>query len=199
MRGIAEHLLAMASTSWGPVVLVVHSFLESFILPVAHDLFLIAVCLARPKLSFVFALMSTIASVCGIMTGFALGRWGGHWVLARIMKPHVLNAAEEKIRQYDVWAIVFACFTPVPVKVFAWIAGTLEMNPRRLILVAFLARGARFFSVASLMFFFGEPAREWVLKYLDAVMIALLIFFVAGYVAMHIFVKPPNKQESNSS
>ena len=49
LRPFAEHLLQFSSTAWGPVVLVVHAYLEAFIVPLAHEFFLIPVCLATPK------------------------------------------------------------------------------------------------------------------------------------------------------
>jgi len=66
MRHIAEYLFEFSATGWGPVVMVLHAYLESFILPLAHELFLIPVSLATPKLSFLFALMSTTASIFGM-------------------------------------------------------------------------------------------------------------------------------------
>lgn len=177
MREFIQQFLEFAATGWGPVVLVVHSYFESFIIPVAHDLFLTAVCLARPEYSFLFALLSTVSSVLGISTGYALGKWGGGWILRKVMKPDMIEAAQDTIHKYDIWAIAIACFTPIPVKVFAWVAGSVSLNFKKLIFVAFLARGARFTIVAAMIYFFGETAKEWIFKYLNWIMIALFVGF----------------------
>lgn len=181
MRAIAEHLLEFAATGWGPFVLIVHGYLESFVLPVAHDLFLIAVCLARPHLSFVYALISTLASVCGIATGYGIGRLGGRPLLHRFIPEKSMDAAEIEIHRYDVWAIAVACFTPVPVKIFALLAGAVRLRFKRMLVVAFLARGLRFFLIAALLYFYGDRAKEWVLAYLDRFMILLLILMTASF------------------
>jgi len=186
MRPIAEFLLEFASTNWGPLVLIGHAYFEGFILPVAHELFLIPVCLARPNLSFVFALMSTTASTLGIMTGFAIGRWGGHPILKKLFSERLLDKAEDFIHRYDFWAIAIACFTPIPVKVFAILAGAVEIRFKKLVIVAFIFRGARFFLVSSLLFFYGDIAREWILEYLDWFMIGLLIFMVVSFISLRV-------------
>ena len=185
LRELAERLLEFSGTGWGPVVLVIHAFLEAFILPVAHDLFLISLCLARPHLSFLFALLSTIASVSGIMVGYAIGKWGGHPILKRLFTKRVLDAAEEHIHKYDFWAIAIACFTPIPVKVFAIFAGAVELNFKKLVVVAFIFRGARFFMVSALLFFYGEPARVWILDYLNWILLVVLILITVFYFLMH--------------
>jgi len=183
MREFAEYLLEFASTGWGPVVMVTHAFLESFILPLAHELFLIPVALARPHLSFVFALMSTTASVLGISVGYLIGRRGGRAIAMRIIQPRILIMAKRKIHQYDVWAVAIACFTPIPVKVFALVAGITRINYKKMVLVAFISRGARYFLVSALLFFYGEPIRAWILYYMDWLMIAALTVVIISVFA----------------
>jgi len=174
MRQFAEYLLDFVATEWGPVVLVTHAFLEAFILPVTHELFLIPIALARPHLSFVFALASTIASTTGIMVGYGLGRLGGRPILMRLFKPRVVATAKDYIHRYDAWAIAIACFTPIPVKVFALVAGATEMSIRKMIVIGFISRGLRYFLVVALIYFHGNAVREWILTYINWVMGILL-------------------------
>ena len=181
LREFAEYLLDFASTGWGPLVMVVHSFLESFILPLANELFLIPVCLARPHLSLLFALMTTTASVLGITVGYLLGKRGGRTLLIWMVRPKILALAKRQIVKYDTWAIAIACFTPVPVKVFALVAGAARLNLKKLIPIAFVFRGARYFLVCLLIYFYGATVREWLLNYMDWVMIALFVVTVAGF------------------
>ena len=183
MRELAHHLLEFASSDWGPIVMVAHAFFESFILPLAHELFLIPVSIARPHLSFVFAFMSTIASLCGMSVGYLIGRMGGRPILKRFVKPELLEMAEKHIRQYDVWAAAIACFTPVPVKVFVLVAGSVKVNYRRMIVVAFFARGARFFLTSLLLYIFGEPIKEFILAYMNWMMIILFVVSVVFILA----------------
>ena len=200
-RHFAEYLLQFASTAWGPAVLVVHAYLEAFLIPVAHEFFLIPVCLATPKLSFLFALMSTVASTLGIMTGYTIGRWGGRPVLEWFFKSKYIKAAEEQIHCHDVWAIAIAIFTPFPDKVFAILAGSINLNVRKMIVVSFLARGTRFFITSLLIFIYGERAREWILNnlvwILAAVILVSVLFVISWYHATRFYHgKSPEPKET---
>lgn len=188
LRPFAEYLLEFASTAWGPAVLVLHAYLESFILPVAHEFFLVPVCLATPSLSFVFALMSTVASTLGIMTGYAIGGWGGRRILERVIKPSHLAIAEREIHRHDVWAIAIACFTPFPDKVFSILAGSMKLQFKRVVIVAFFSRGARFMLVSFLLFIYGEKAREWILNSIGKIMIGLLLAMILSAFLWNRFV-----------
>lgn len=189
MKEFAEYLFEFTSTPWGPVILVVHSYLESFILPVAHDFFLLAVCLGRPSWSFGFSFLSTIASVLGMITGYAIGRWGEKTFLEKWMNSEMMLSAKEKIHKYDTLAIAFACFTPVPVKVFSLIAGVVHLNFKKFVFVALISRGLRFFLIGTMIYFYGESIKQWVIDSMSWVMIFILIFMVAGTIFWKIFKK----------
>ena len=181
MREFAEQLLEFSSTNWGPLVLVAHAFLESFILPVTHELFLIPVALARPHLSLVFALMSTTASTLGISVGYSIGHWGGRPLILRFLKARTFLLVKEEIHKYDAWAVALACFTPVPVKVFALVAGAVGLNFRKMIIIAFFSRGLRYFLVSLLLYFYGEAVKHWILEYMDWFMIAAFLLVVVPF------------------
>jgi len=180
MREFAEYLLELAATPLGPIILMIHGYLESFILPVAHDLFLVAVSLGKPENSFLYAAMSTTVSVLGIMTGYVIGVYGGKPLLVKLINPRLIIQAKKKIHKHDFWAIAIACFTPIPVKVFAIIAGIVHLNFRKLVVVSIMARGLRFFMIGTLIYFYGETIREWVLSYMGWTMSLIFISMLVG-------------------
>lgn len=188
LREWAETLLELTKTPWGPVVLVLHAFLESFILPIAHDFFLIALSLGRPRLSLIFALMSTVASTLGNMVGYQIGRWGGGPFIEKFVKIRTLKLTKELLHRFDAWATAIACFTPFPDKIFSLCAGAFGINFRRFVGVVFLARAARFYLISLLLFFYGEKMRDFLLRYLNVVMVVLLAFFLVSWVLWHLFV-----------
>ena len=198
LREWAEALLKLAETPWGPLILVTHAFLESFILPVAHDFFLIAVSLARPQLSLIYALMSTTASTLGNMVGYQIGRFGGRRLIEKVVKFRTLKLTQELLHRYDAWATAIACFSPFPDKIFSLCAGAFRINFRRFVVVIFLARAARFYLISILIFFYGAAVREFLLKYLNGVMIGLLIFIAASSVLWHLFVRRLEKNLKES-
>ena len=195
MKEIVHHLLELAATGWGPFILILHGYLESFIFPGPHDIFLVTLCLVNPKMSFVYALMSTTASVCGILTGYFIGRFSEKNILERFFHSKIIDKTKEYIRKYDFWAIAIACFTPAPVKVFAYLAGAAGINIRLLILVAFLARGARFFLISSILYFFGETAKEIIFTYMNY---AMLVMF-SGMIILFLLMKIIAKKEASKT
>ncbi len=179
MRHLAESLLELAATPWGIVALVVHAFFGAIILPLAHELFLIPVALAKPQWSFFYALVSTTLSVLGGAVNYGVGRWGGEKVIHKFVKPKLFLLIQKEIHRYDVWAVVIAYFTPIPDKLFALVAGAVHLPLKKMLIIAFLARGARFFLVCMLIYFYGYQIRAWLLDYLNLAMmlfLALMIF-----------------------
>ena len=58
----------------------------------------------------------------------------------------------------------------------------LKLNVKKLVVVSFLARGARFFLVSILLFFYGDQARELILSSLDRIIIIVVIAVIIGFV-----------------
>ena len=65
-------------------------------------------------------------------------------------------AAERLFSRYGAWAILVAAFTPLPYKVFAILAGILDMDRRRFVVASLIGRGARFFLLGGLIFVYGD-------------------------------------------
>ena len=201
LREWAEALLELAQTPWAPLVLVIHAFLESFILPIAHDFFLVTVALARPELSLVYALFSTIASTLGNMVGYTIGKTGGKPLLEKMVKNRTIDLAKQMLNRYDVWATAIACFSPFPDKVFSLFAGAFRINFKKFVIVIFLARAARFYLIALAIFFGGEPAKEFLLEHLGTIMLAMLAFMVLSGFGWKFFARglsPPGDSQPHS-
>lgn len=197
LREAAEYLLQFAETPWGPLVLVAHAFLESFILPVAHDFFLIAVSLGKPKMSLLYALMSTAASTAGNMVGYKIGEWGGKPLLEKRVKSKTLHLTRKLLHRYDAWATAIACFTPFPDKIFSLCAGSFHIPFKKFVVVVFFSRAARFYLISFLLFFYGESIRAFLLEYINAMMLALLAFMILSGIVWHLFVKWLSKRLEN--
>ncbi len=202
LREWAEILLKLAETAWAPLVLVAHAFLESFILPIAHDFFLVVVSLARPKMSLVYALMSTMASTLGNAVGYSIGRMGGKALLEKRVKHRVIDQSKQLLNRYDIWATAIACFTPFPDKVYSLFAGALHLNFRTFITVIFFARAARFYLIAFAIFFGGEPAKKFLLEHLGTILLSMLGLMILSSLTWKIVLKrltgPSISEETDS-
>jgi membrane protein DedA with SNARE-associated domain len=63
-------------------------------------------------------------------------------------------------------------------------AGVAHMPFLSFMAASVIARAMRFYLVAGLLYFFGEPIREFIEKRLTLVLTALLVAVVGGFVAI---------------
>ena len=75
-------------------------------------------------------------------------------------------------------------WTPFPYKVLTIAAGAAHFNIWVFIGASILTRGARFFMVAALLYWFGEPIRDFIERRLTLVTTAFLVALVGGFVAV---------------
>lgn len=188
LEKLAIQLLEWAATPWGPLVLILHSYFESFVLPLPHDPILMAVALADPHMSFWFAAMSSLASALGLTTGYAIGRLTRKTSLAgKVRANKHFSEIEAIINRYHRWATFIACFTPIPDKLYCAIAGIMKLDFKNFILIGLFARACRFFLVGALIFFFGEVIREWILHSMKWFLIGFVLLGVLLYFVTKVF------------
>ena len=195
----------MASPN-APLWLFVVAFIESSVFPIPPDVLLIGMGVANPHLSFLYATICTVGSVMGGMLGYCIGYYGGRPIAIKLFKEQRVLAAERIYQKYDIWAVAIAGFTPVPYKVFTILTGVMEAKFWRFVVVSALSRGARFFMVAVLLFFFGESIKGFLDKYFGWLTIALFAGIIGGFLAVgywskkrHVQVTPEAGSGSNSS
>ncbi len=185
---LAIQLLEWAATPWGSLVLILHSYFESFILPLPHDPILMTVALADPKNSFWFATMSSLASALGLTTGYTIGRLTRKTSLAcKIRANKHFAEVEGIIQRYHRWATFIACFTPIPDKLYCAVAGIMKLDFKNFIVIGLFARACRFFLVASLIYFFGEVIRDWILHSMKGFLIGFAVLVAVIYVITKLF------------
>ncbi len=160
MDRIADAILNFIDTPWAYVLLFAHSFMESSFLPGAHDFILVAASLIKPQMAFIFAITSTIGSVCGASTAYFFGLKLGHPAIEKIFSKKIVMKIEKAYDQFGLWAIAVAGFTPLPFKVFALTSGLFEIKYIPFLIVAFFARACRFFVVSTIVYFAGDHAKE---------------------------------------
>ncbi|MFC1808618.1 YqaA family protein [Candidatus Omnitrophota bacterium] len=192
MDVLAEKFIEFTHTPWVVVFLFIHSFLESSFLPGAHDIFLVAVNVARPSMCFVFALFSTLGSVCGGSFGYFLGRFGGRPLFARFLPKRIAGRIEMYFKKYGMWAIAVAGFTPLPYKMFAIAGGIFKLSFHQFFIVSLIARAMRFFLVSSILYIVGPQIKEYIISYFNVFSIACIIFFM-----IYIFIMLGRKQETS--
>ncbi|MGJ8537883.1 MAG: YqaA family protein [Parasphingopyxis sp.] len=164
------------------------SFMESSFFPIPPDIMLIPMCLAKPERAFRYAFICTIASVLGALLGYAIGYFLFETVGQAILDFYGLGDRFESFAaQFNEqgWIIVLlAGFTPLPFKVITIAAGATAMPLYILIGAAVIARSARFFLVAALLWKFGEPMKRIIDRHFGLLTTIVGIVGVGGFVAI---------------
>ena len=187
LRNLYARVLALSGSRNAPWWLAAISFAEASFFPIPPDVLLIPMALARPERAWRLALICTIASVAG----GALGYFIGYALFEVLAQPliHALHydALYERFKQsyaeYGLWVILVKGATPIPYKIVTIASGAASFNFALFMAASLVTRGARFFLVASLLRFFGEPIRTFIERKLGWVLVAILvgvfgIFFV---------------------
>lgn len=185
-----EKTLKLSAHKQAPKYLAGLSFAESSFFPIPPDVMLIPMSLAKPNSWKYFALLTTITSVLGGIFGYAIGYW-----LFDLIEPQLqswgyqetIDHAKMWFKDWGVWVVFAAGFSPIPYKVFTITAGALAMLFIPFIIASFIGRGARFFLVAGLVAYFGPKMEHLVLKYIEwlgwavVIILAIAITFLRFY------------------
>jgi membrane protein YqaA with SNARE-associated domain len=184
-RQLLHDLLAwvesFAATPYGTWALFWIAFAESSFFPVPPDVLLIALCLGDPSRSFWFALVCSLGSVLGGAFGYGIGRWGGRPLLLRLFSKRRIDAVSSYFDRYNAWAVGIAGLTPIPYKIFTISGGAFTIDFRVFMLASIVSRSVRFFAIAGLMWWFGEPIKSFIDEYLGWLTIAFVVLLVAGF------------------
>jgi membrane protein YqaA with SNARE-associated domain len=188
LRGIYDWTMRKAASDKAPSALAAVSFAESSFFPIPPDVMLIPMVLSRREKAWWYATIATVASVVGGLFGYAIGYFLYDAVGLPILKfygrEHALDGFMTFVRDYGVPAVIIKGMTPIPYKVVTIAAGVGHMNLLAFIGASIVARAMRFFLVAGLLYFAGEPIRAFIEKRLTLVTTAFLVLLVGGFVAV---------------
>ncbi|GBC74544.1 putative membrane protein [archaeon HR05] len=157
----------------GDVGLFILAFLESSVFPVPPDVLLIALALANPALALYYATIATIGSVLGGVAGYYIGLKGGRRVAKRIFSERMIERADNYFKEYGVWAVLIAAFSPIPYKVFTIASGIFRLSLKGFIIASIIGRGARFYVEGLLIMLWGEQILAFVDENLELISLAI--------------------------
>jgi membrane protein YqaA with SNARE-associated domain len=190
IKRLYNWVLHWADTPYGTPALFILSFAESSFFPVPPDVLQIALSVSKPRRSFYYATISGIASVLGALLGWYIGYalWAVthdfffNWIPG--FTPEHFAAVESRYNQNAFLAIAFAGFTPIPYKVFTITAGVCSVPLQVLIFASIIGRFARFYLVATCLFFFGPKVKDLLDKYFGIITLLIGAAVIAGFVAI---------------
>ena len=105
-------------------------------------------------------MIATISSVLGALAGYAIGMYGGGWLLERFVSQSTITRLNVLVDRYGSAGIFIAAVSPIPYKALAWIAGAGRMDLRLFVAAGIVGRGFRFGIPGALLGIYGESMKS---------------------------------------
>jgi membrane protein YqaA with SNARE-associated domain len=187
LRRLYDWVLELAAKPWAPKALAGVSFIESSVFPIPPDAMLVPMCLAKPARVFYYAGICTASSVLGGLLGYAIGALLydtlGQFLINLYGYGDKVEAFRAAYAKWGSWIILIKGATPIPYKVVTITSGFAGYNLLWFTILSIITRGVRFYAIATILYFWGEPAREFIEKRLTLVACVFLVIFIAGFYA----------------
>lgn len=152
-----------------------------------------ALAISRPKKSFYYAFVCTVASVFGGMFGYLIGvefiDVVGYKIISFYNLQHEYEVVGKLYAQNAFWAIFTAGLTPIPYKLFTIAAGAFKIDFTVFVIASILGRASRFFMVGALIYLFGPPIRSFIDKYFNIMVVVFTILLIGGFVVVKYLVR----------
>jgi membrane protein YqaA with SNARE-associated domain len=188
LRRFYDQVIVLAESPQALWWLALISFVESSFFPIPPDALVIPMVLAKPARAWIIATVCTIASVTGGFLGYAIGYYffatWGHSIIEFYGLQDAFANFQKQFNDYGLWVILVKGLTPIPYKIVTIASGAAHFDLLTFGLASIATRGARFFAVAGLLRFFGEPIRDFIEKRLTLVTSAFVIILIGGFVAL---------------
>jgi len=176
--GLIDQFAASPHPGWWLFALAVA---ESSIFPIPPDVLLVTLGVARPEMAIWYGVITSVGSVLGGGLGYAIGLYGGRPLLYRFFNESKINAVERLYDRFNAWATGIAGLTPIPYKVFTIAGGALKINFKIFMLASLASRCLRFMTEGVLLYFFGEPIKDFLYTQFNWLSIAFVVLLVGGF------------------
>lgn len=191
MRHLYDWTINLASGPKAVWALCAIAFIESSFFPIPPDLLLIPLILARRTAAFRIAALTTISSVLGGAFGYAIGYFLYQSVGIPVLDFYHYTEQFERFcasyNEYGAWIVFGAGLTPFPYKIVTIASGVTHLNFIIFMLASVIARGARFYFVAWLLWKYGEPMKKWIEKNLGWLSVAFFILLIGSFFLIKLF------------
>ena len=189
-RKLYNWTIEKSSHKKAPWFLSIISFAESSFFPIPPDIILIPMVIAKRARAFLFALICTLSSVFGGILGYLLGYLLFNSIGISLINFYHLEEAVEQFKTYytfyGAWIVIIAGFTPFPFKVITIASGLFQLNFLIFIICSFVSRGARFYLVAGLLYYFGEAIKYYIDKYFNYLTILFFVLLIGSILIIKI-------------
>ncbi len=192
LRRLYDWMMAKAAHAKATHALFWIAFVESSVFPIPPDVMLIPMILANRAKAWLLATICTVGSVIGGIAGYAIGyfllEYAGRPILEFYGFADKFQDAARMFNEWGVWILIAKGWTPFPYKVLTISAGAFSMPLVPFLLASVVARAMRFYLVAALLYWFGNPIREFIETRLSLVTTLFLVVLVSGFVAIKFLI-----------
>jgi membrane protein YqaA with SNARE-associated domain len=188
IRRLYDWTMDAATHERAPVALFWVAFIESSVFPIPPDVMLVPMVLAQRAKAWWFATVATVGSVIGGVVGYAIGYFVfemiGEPILAFYGMTGAFQEFAQRYNEWGAWIVFIAGITPFPYKVITIASGATQLNIAVFMIASVLARGLRFFLVAGLLYWAGQPVRAFIEQRLGLVTTLFVIVLLGGFIAI---------------
>ncbi len=192
LRRTYDWTMGLAGHRHAEPALAVVSFIESSLFPVPPDVMLIPMVLARRERAWRIAFICSVASVIGGLAGYAIGYFAfetiGRPVLEFYGYAPKFAEFQDRYNEWGAWVVFFAGLTPFPYKVITILSGVTSLDVIIFVISSVAARGLRFYIVAGLLWYFGEPIRAFIERRLGLLFTIFSLLLVGGFVVAAVLL-----------
>ena len=168
--------------------LAVISFAESSFFPIPPDVMLVPMVLADRRRAWVIAGVCLVASVLGGMLGYYIGyallETVGQRIVALYHMENGVAQFQDWYARWGLWVILIKGMTPIPYKIVTIASGIAHFSLPVFIIASIVTRGIRFYLVAGLLYWFGEPIRGFIERRLTLVTTLFVVALVGGFIVI---------------
>lgn len=181
-----------SKTKYLPVVTFLVAFFEASVSPILPEAFLLVVLAYRKDFSWkILSVISALGSSFGALTMYILGAKlydsYGPQLLQFLHGEAFAEKARILFQDNAFMTQFFAALTPLPDRVFSFLAGAFLVSPVTFFVATFIGRFVRVFPIAYLSYEYGDEARVYIKKHRKnaalGVAVLILAYVLYKYIA----------------
>jgi membrane protein YqaA with SNARE-associated domain len=192
LRTLYDWVMRLAAHRHAIPALGLIAFIESAFFPIPPDVMLVPMILAKRARAWLIATVCTVSSVGGGVLGYVIGFFLFEALAAPIIEfygyGHAFAEFREGYNEHGALIVAFFGVTFFPYKVITIASGVAKLDFTTFLIASVLSRGVRFYLEAALLFYVGEPIREFIERRLGLVTTVFVVLLIAGFAAIRFLI-----------